>query len=915
MMEPINEAQDQNEIYLRMGLNSHQRRQDSALMVLEGFLLILILLVVLWSWPVQAKQNAQTDNFYLAFSSFHSLPLSISEVKRLKEQGYPAFYRKTAQGKAIKFQVMAGPYPNKAAATSAGEKLQDKGLLDHIRVVSLGKAAMASESRDKQRSNDDQTTAKQKTGKASTSSRVVSELNKTKAQLPNISMVPVPDKSPAVQPKAESKLILKAKPSSPTAKKPVVASKKDSIPEAKPDPSISPEPTPEVKTLPQVIIPESVPVPPMPTPPVTPAWPYFDAAVKDFQKGRYVKARSVFQDILARPEVGQPWRELAERRLVDCLYFLKESNNNEVLSELVYQYKNILFKYPDIRSGNDLAYWRVGHLYKAMALYVDAVDAFNNLLVKYPGSRLAEEGLYQMGEVLRLDKKYPEAVEALQTFYAKYPASALSRAAIFALADTYYRMGRSRDADIWYKNALQRWPDLYGLSDGVFLNVGHHFYNVGNYQRAFQIFAYFRNLYPKNRHAHSAARAMAKSLAKMGQASSAVRVLSTDLTAERDKKEVIRNRLLMAELGAGEPKAHTSLCFPGVENYREPLLSCDRMLLELKGDALTEEVLYQKARVLRTIKLNQEAFDTYAMLLRLYPKSPYQAACRQGMEETRNILVKDYYQKGDYLAVADLYFTEGGFQYHLNTDVLFKIGDSLKHLGLYAQAAKTLQDLKNTQGYPNPENLDLAIAESEIKSGNVKAGRIRLTTLLGKKRITGTAARKANQILADSFYAEENYNGAMAYYALAIPMVEDEEGTVQSLYCYADTLKRQGQDSLAKKYFRETLDSATATPNALSASMKGALQMNLAESYLAANLYDQALPLLNQSLSLLPKGADRWWALYRLTGGYLETNNLDLAEKASERIKANTDDPFWSKMADYGFNDGIWFSTYEDYLK
>ena len=87
--------------------------------------------------------------------------------------------------------------------------------------------------------------------------------------------------------------------------------------------------------------------------------------------------------------------------MADCNYFLKESNSNEVLSEIVYQYRNLLFKYPDVRNGNDLAYFRMGQLYRAMGLYADAADAYRNLLTKYPGSSLAEEGLYQMGEVFR----------------------------------------------------------------------------------------------------------------------------------------------------------------------------------------------------------------------------------------------------------------------------------------------------------------------------------------------------------------------------------------------------------------------------------------------------------------------------------------------------------------------------------
>lgn len=940
---------------------------------------------------IEGKQNKKGD-VYLGFSSYHDVQMALSEVTRLKEQGYNAFYQETGQGTEIQYRVMAGPYPTKVKATAEGQKLKQKGLIDKVRVISLAASSSAKDSPVPKRQ--DQALSKKETVKTTgddkaekASAKVLTPpppadkkalpdqtplfLSKTKKEphsLPMPEKVPAKTEKKTVKPekKEPAKVVMNAVvtpeplPQKETVKKfgedkagkasakvltPPPPTDKKALPDqtlllpskTKKEPHFLPAPakvlaptekktvkpaklvmnaavTPEPLSLPETKPLFSVTVPPVtPEPPVTARWPYFDAAMKDFQKGRYAKARQVFLDILERREIGSPWRELAERRLADCMYFLKESNSKEALSEIGYQYKNILFKYPDVRNGNDLAYWRLGQLYKTLSLYVEAVEAYNNLLNKYPASPLAEEGLYQMGETLRLGKKYPQAVEALRTFYAKYPGSALSRVAVFALADTYYRMGLSREADDWYNNALQRWPDLYGLPDGIFLNTGYHFLNTGNHRKAFQVFSYFYSLYPKSLYAASAARAMARSLAGMDQVPSAVRLLSTVLTQEGDRKASMRTRLLLAELGTRKPGARTSVCFRGIDNYREPLLSCDQMLTELQGDALTEEVLYQKGKVLKAMNYPREAFDTYARLLSLYPKSPYRASCRQGLEETRNALVNDYYQKGDHLAVADLYFVESGFQYHLDTDVLFKVADSLQRLGLYQQAARTFQDLKNTQAHGDPESLDLAIAEAEMKSGKIREGQARLVTLLAQKRSGATVAKRARRILADSYYREKNFDGAMEYYAAAMPVGRGEEGAALTLYRYADALKRRGQGSLALQYYQEALNSAAVAPGTLN-PLKGELFLSMGESYFATEQYEQGIPLLTQSIPSLAKGSDQRWALFRLTGGYIKTNNPDLAEKSSGRVKENTDDLFWTKMADYGLNDGIWFSTYEDYL-
>jgi len=933
-------------------------------------LLVLLTLIILqsifcpFSWSKTQDERDKKGGYYLGFSSYQDHNMALSEVVRLKEQGYRAFYQTQGQGTESKYVVMLGPYPSRAKATALGQKLKQDGLIDKIKVIASTNAVSAGEDSAAGRKEPDASIQKENVQDAGrknvkTSGAVLTTTDKTATQ---------PEKPPTTtnQNKKSVKVLTEsASTSSATAAKLAKAEQKGSSSplnpadktktvlsaltvEAEKKTSLDtpptktqifagsvnkttkpgqkaegkditasdgqPAPLAETKLPPPVTESVTPPAPVMPPSPVTPSWPYFDGAMQDFQKGRYAKARPIFQDIMTRREIAPLWRELAERRLTDCNYFLKESNSNEILSEIVYQYKNILFKYPDIRNGNDLAYWRLGQLYKGMALYVDAVDAYKNLLGKYPASSLAEEGLYQMGEILRLDKKYPEAVEALQTFYARYPGSALSRPAIFALADTYYRMGRSQEADMWYGNALRRWPDLYGLSDGIFLNTGYHFYNTGNYRRAFQIFSYFYSLYPKNRYAASAARAMARSLAGMEQVLSAVRLLSMVLDKEKDKKEAIRTRLLLAELGSGHPGARTSVCFRGVENYREPLLSCAQMVAELKGDDLTEEVLYRKGKILKAMNNPREAFDTYATLLRLYPKSAYRVSCQQDMEETRNALVGDYYAKGDYLAVADLYFTEGDFRYHRDLNVLFKVADSLKRLGLFREAVKTFQDLKNTQEYRDPDSLDLAIAEAEIKAGKIREAQSRLVILLGQKRSGVGIVKKAHRILADSYYREMKYDAAIESYAAAMPIDRTEKDAVFTLYRYADALKRRGLGTLALQYYQDALN-ATHNADALPASLKGELFMNLGECYFAAGQYDKGISLFTQSLSSLPKGSDQRWALFRLTGGYIKTNNPDLAEQSSGRVKENTEDPFWEKMADYGLNDGIWFATYDDFLK
>jgi TolA-binding protein len=389
-----------------------------------------------------------------------------------------------------------------------------------------------------------------------------------------------------------------------------------------------------------------------------PRWAYFDNAMKDFHAGQYKKALPVFQNILGQKEVGQPWHELAERRIADCMYFLNTETDAGTLYLLVNQYNRLLLKYPDIRSENDIIYWRLGHLYKSLRNYGQADNAYKKLLSLYHESPFAEEALYQTGDILRIDKQYAAATTVLKTFYVKYPNSPLSRSAIFSLADSYYNMGLSKEAELWYSTALQRWPDLYGLPEDIFLNVGYHFYSTGNYAKAFQILSYFRNLYPKSRFTPSITRAIAQCLVKMNQTTAAVRFLGTALDKEKDLKESIRIRMMLVEMGFTNPKAKTSFCFSSSESYRNPIWGSNQMLIDLKNDPLAEEVLYQKGRLLETANRSPEAYDAYSELLQRYPGSRYLRNAQASVEKIKTNLINDNYQKQDYLAVANLYFLE-----------------------------------------------------------------------------------------------------------------------------------------------------------------------------------------------------------------------------------------------------------------
>ncbi|MDR2861381.1 MAG: tetratricopeptide repeat protein, partial [Syntrophobacterales bacterium] len=630
---------------------------------------------------------------------------------------------------------------------------------------------------------------------------------------------------------------------------------------------------------------------------------------RDFQAGQYEKALPVFQNILNRKDVEQ-WHELAERRIADCLYFLNTETGTGPLYHLVNQYNRLLLKYPDVRPGNDIIYWRLGHLYKLLRNYGQADNAYKRLLAQYPHSSLAEEALYQTGDILRIDKQYAAATAVLRMFYVKYPNSPLSRSAIFSLADSYYNMGLSKEADLWYNTALQRWPDLYGLPEDVFLNAGYHFFSTGNYEKAFRILSYFRNLYPQNRFIPSVTRTIAQCLEKMDQAASAIRLLGRALDKEKDLKESIRIRMMLVEMGAANPNVRTSLAFSSSESYRNPVWGCDQMLADLKNDPLAEEVLYQKGRLLETAKRLQEAYDTYAELLRRYPGSRYLQAAHASAKKIKTDLVNDNYQKQDYLAVANLYFSEKDTQYPWPGDIYYKIADSLKNLGLYEQAIKVFNDILARKLHPDSRMPELAIAQMDVEAGNHKTAQRRLIPLAAQNTSPDATDRKIRRLLADSYYAGGAFDKAASLYAAAMPF---DKGDTLAMYRYINSLKRTNQTDLALRHSQDILNDLNAI--AENSPIKDKFYLNQAELYSLTGHPEKSIALLNQALPSLSDDFDKRWAEFILTNNYIGTNNPDRATEASSRMRLETNDLFWQRIADYGLNGGLWFTANKDYLE
>ncbi|MBW2599990.1 MAG: tetratricopeptide repeat protein [Deltaproteobacteria bacterium] len=347
-----------------------------------------------------------------------------------------------------------------------------------------------------------------------------------------------------------------------------------------------------------------------------------DGAMTDFTAGRYEDALGKFKEIIKTEK-----NETALRRIADCYYFLGEKGDNRYLSKAVDQYRNIIRNYPGSGKENAQAIYRLAVSYSRLNLYYEALIEFKNLCSKYSESDYIPESLYMMGKMYYRTKKFNEAIGKFKEYIKRFPAGIHVRAAYFSVGDCYSQMRQFRDADVWYGDALERWPALEDIPEDTLSNLGSHWFQVGKYDNALNIFFVYLNLFPDGKHCRNALYMIARSFEETGRLRSALKVLSLVVERYPGSREARRSALTMANIRVSYPEIKLPAnIFPGMDYYSAPIEAYDKMAGKLSDLDMEEELVFRKGEALTKRGRHREAFDNYRLLLDKFPYGTYRKA-------------------------------------------------------------------------------------------------------------------------------------------------------------------------------------------------------------------------------------------------------------------------------------------------
>ena len=636
------------------------------------------------------------------------------------------------------------------------------------------------------------------------------------------------------------------------------------------------------------------------------------SAMNDFETGRYKKALGKFEEILRQDQLGPDRKEEVLRIIAHCHYFLGKTGNARDLRSAVDYYKIIVRDYPSNKE-NATALYRLAGSYINLKFWYEAIGTLETLCLKYPDSSYIPDSVFEMGEILHRVRRFDRAIERFKEYLRNFPNEKYAKRAFFSIGDCYSQMKQFDSAQVWYSDALKRWPDLENVPKDYLLELGHHYFQAGNYDNAVDAFFVYMNLFPDDEQDRNVLYAIARSFVEMDQLSPALMMLGRLLEKYPGSREAMEGAAIMANIGVKEPglKAPVFMNMKGMNNYLDPLKTYDDMLAKFPLNEMTEGLLYQKGYALWKNKRYKDSFDVYTLLLRQFPDGKYRVMTKKNLVLIAGLLVDEYYSRGDYIAVSDIYFNafEGGAVECGNFKTCLKIGDSLEELTLRDDAMGVYRKLVgNCRDENDKIRVILAMAGIDYKRGNYKETEKRLRPELLKisPEVYPEMLMSAKKMTGDVYYKKGLFEKAASVYSNVL----GSDGAV--IYRdYADTLMEMNLYSSAAVNYRKAVEKYDKSDKEGADDVIIDSYAGLGDCYYRDGKYKQAAAMYKKSLN---EGGQDFWVLYHMGLGYFKSENIPMAEKTFTELKEKGGESFWADIVDYFVDDNNWTEKYGGYL-
>ena len=726
---------------------------------------------------------------------------------------------------------------------------------------------------------------------------------------------------------APSGLAVKARKEEPKAKEDVKA-KKETPPPPMPDiapaePKQAPTPEPQETTGQEKVGAITLAVPPEKedrgevVEPKAPLSPY-ESAESDLKAGRYEESARKFEEMIRKGQVYESNREAVLRGLADAYYFQGEKGSGVALEKAIENYEKLLSAYPQHKDSNADAHLRLARSYLVLNRHAEAYREFENLYSKYPDSPHVPEATFATGVTLYRLGKYPQAIERFKEYLQKNPNGEYAKHSYFWIADCYSQIKDTDQAEIWYRDGLRHFPDRSDLPKDVLIHLGMYFFRNHQFSDAADTYFRYVNLYPDGPFQKEVLFMIGRCLTEMDQHDAALKVYSMLIEKYPGSREAQECTMIMANIAVKRPDLKFPVAMLGAENVRDPVSTYDDLLRKSPQPDVEEALLFQKGYALAQHGRHKDAFDTFDTIMQRFPKGKFKPATIENLRKNAEILVDRYYVRGDYLAVSDIYFRIYANGIPKGYDALtgFKMAESLRRIGLYAQSMPFFNDLMKRSEKKLQASILISMAEIKYHEGRFGDAEATIQSMF--KEFPGVEQReqvRARGILADvyarkgltekavSLYGEVAKSGQVpeepaVFYRNYGHALKDAKAYAAAIGCYQSAIKHYHGD-------RERYPVEVASES----------YTGLGDCLMGERNYAQAVSAYRKSLEADPDGRQSLWTLYQMGKGYLALDDEPSANRVFSELKLKGGEAFWAGLADYSVQDHQWSGKYSKYAR
>lgn len=899
-----------------------------------GTLMMLPLIIVLWPFDVNARI------YSIHFASYKLLGQAEMDLNKLRLQGYDAFVRETDVAEKGKwYRVYAGKYKTRTEAAAAAAEMKRRQDIDKIFIHYVDDASSKTSAK--------KDTQNQPSSAVSSSSQmvIVGDKASQKYYLPGMSFYNKVEKQNKIAFLSEQEAIDKGYTKAQTDTKktaltaPQLKTTKESL--GSPASQNRGDGAQKQKNIKQKEAFKSLmmgdeklmPKPPriddnpsaaevfkepdetaLPEPPGGPD--LYNKALNELKEKKYEQALASFKEFISREDTDKEWGQRALRHMADCHYYLGKKGNKQNLLIAAEFYKNTLESFPDRRRENALTYYRLARTYEHLQYYPEAIRQYQNLLAQYPDTSYAPEAYYKIGDIYYQDGKYAQAAESLIRYLMKYRGKVNGKKAFYLIAHSFYKAKQSANAEIWFREAKEKWPDWTDMPKELVLDYGHHKTSLRRYDEAIEAFSFYVNLYPGDEKIREVMMLLANAYRESGQFSPSLAVYIRIIDHYPGTKEANDSMLAMATMGVDQPGIKAFRYFKNMSYYKNPMDTYDTLIMKnAKGD-IAEEAMLQKAAALVKKGEGRKAADIYLEFLHLHPESKRVADAAKGLKSASAQLIDDYFAKKDYLAVAYVYFKSYG-AVALQADEyaqVNKIALSLKELGLMNDYFNILnQYLKVAASEPVINKVSLDLAEGLIIQRKYDDARNMLQTLAAKPSIQKSVLLTSVQKnLAEIAYIKQQYDQAVANYD---PVVRSGQALTEpeKVYInYARSLYEQKKNDQALQNYLTAVKFLKDEKR--QRMLAGIVYKEIGDLYLQNDNLPGGLDMYNKALVTSANDAElKYWSQFLVGKTYLRMNRDEQAQSIFAQMKtAAGAEGFWSNVVDFYVADAKWWNTYGD---